>query len=99
MTSHTNTYAQTKGLSPGNATSVASPIQWLRAGFSDFIAAPGTSLLLGLSFSALCALAYAIITAMPLFAAACLTVLLATGPFIAVAAYRIAQHAQCVQLN
>ena len=74
------------------APSVIGPFKWIREGWNDLTGAPLMSALLGGGFTLLCVAAYAAASALPMFAATILTVLLFVGPFIAATAYAIARQ-------
>jgi len=87
MSTYPNVYHQADRLENVLPPTASSPFRWLRAGMRDLIASPATSAALGLTFTALCALAYTVVASLPMFSAAVLVVLLLTAPYIAAAAY------------
>jgi uncharacterized membrane protein len=92
MTTYTTTFRQTTQSDKNQMTTVSSPVYWLRGGWNDITAAPMISLLIGGSFTLLCAVAYAAIAAQPVLTSTVLAVLLLISPFIAATAYFIAQQ-------
>lgn len=92
MTTYTTTFRQTTQSDNNQMTTVSSPVYWLRGGWNDLIAAPMISLLIGGSFTLLCAVAYAAIAAQPVLTTTVLALLLLISPFIAATAYFIAQQ-------
>jgi len=92
MTTYTSTYDEAQRLHSPKTVNAASPFQWLRDGWRDLRAAPTLSALFGLIFTVACVLAYSAASALPLFSAAFLTLLLTVSPFIAAAAYFVARQ-------
>ena len=92
MTTYSTTIRQTTQSDNNQMTTVSSPVYWLRGGWNDLIAAPMISLLVGGSFTLLCAVAYAAIAAQPVLTTTVLAMLLLISPFIAATAYFIAQQ-------
>jgi uncharacterized membrane protein len=68
------------------------PFAWLRAGWRDFAAAPGVSLLYGAIFALACLGLVALTRQLPWFTIAFLTGLLAMGPFLAAGLYTAARQ-------
>lgn len=71
---------------------VGEPFVWLRAGWRDFAAAPGVSLLYGAIFALACLGMVALTLELPWFTIAFLTGLLAMGPFLAAGLYTAARQ-------
>ena len=92
MSTYTTTYKQTTQSDNNQLTTISSPVYWLHSGWNDLIAAPMTSLLVGGSFTLLCAVAYAVVAAQPVITTTVLALLLLISPFIAATAYFIAQQ-------
>ena len=92
MTTFSTTYRQTVQSDNNQTAAVTAPVYWLRDGWKDLTAAPMVSLLVGGSFTLLCAAAYAAVSAQPVLSATVLAVLLLISPFIAATAYFIAQQ-------
>jgi len=92
MTTYTTTYKQTTQSDNNQMTAVSSPVYWLHGGWNDLIAAPMISLLVGGSFTLLCAVAYTAVAAQPALTTTVLALLLLISPFIAATAYFIAQQ-------
>ena len=92
MTTYSSTYKNTLDSNRDTAPTAASPFNWLRDGWNDFVGAPMISIMLGSVFTAVCVAAYAAAAALPVLSGTILSVLLLVSPFIAAAAYFVAQH-------
>ena len=68
------------------------PLRWLREAWRVLMAAPGISASLGITFTALCYLAYTAANALPLFTATFVTLLLVVSPFLAATGYCVAMQ-------
>ncbi len=91
MTTYSSTYRHSMNANHNAAPSAASPFNWLRDGWSDFVDAPALSIMLGSVFTVLCVAAYAAAAALPVISGTLLSLLLLTSPFVAAAAYFVAQ--------
>lgn len=92
MTTYSTTYEQAQRLRGSRTVTAGSPLRWLRYSWKNMTAAPLMSAMFGVLFTGACLLAYAAASALPLFSAAFLTVLLGISPFIAAAAYFVARR-------
>lgn len=90
MTTFTATYPARQPAGERVETRLAEPLTWLRQGWDVLIAAPGVSATLGVTFTAVCLMAYAAAVAMPVFTVTFVTLVLAVSPFLAAAAYSAA---------
>jgi uncharacterized membrane protein len=97
MNTYTSTYSWEKGNYIYSAVGAASPLLWLREGWKDLAATPARSILLGGSFTLLCAAAYAVASALPMFSASLLVLLLLVSPYFAAMAYSIARQREQMQ--
>ena len=92
MANYNTTYDQNPTFDGHKTTAVARPFYWIRAGFSDLVGAPLLSILLGGSFTVLCAVAFGVVNTLPLFSVSVLAMLLIVSPFLAAAAYSVARQ-------
>ena len=92
MHGYTTTYSQLPSIRSSQALTPSSPLDWFKLAWGDAYASPMTSLVLGIAFTALCVLAYAAASAMPVLTTAPLTVLLMVGPYLATAGYFVARQ-------
>lgn len=92
MTTYSPTYKTALDSNRKTAPTAASPFNWLRDGWNDFVGAPAISIMLGSAFTAVCVAAYAAAAALPVLSGTVLSLLLLVSPFIAAAAYYVAQH-------
>ncbi len=70
----------------------AEPLAWLRAGWRDFAASPGPSLLYGVGFALACLAVVGLTRELPWFTLAFLTGLLVIGPVLASGLYAAARQ-------
>ena len=89
---NTRTFQQAEQIDKAGEPSVTSPFYWLRDGWNDLTSAPMMSALVGGSFTGLCVAGYAAASALPMFSATVLTLLLCVSPFIAAIAYSISRQ-------
>jgi len=92
MTNYNTAYDQTLHSDNQKMPVEASPFYWIRAGLSDLASAPLLSILLGGSFTVLCVIAFGVVNAFPMFSVLMLVLLLIVSPFLAAAAYSVAQQ-------
>jgi len=92
MNSYTTTYGDLPSAASSQALTATSSLQWLRLAWNDMLAAPGTSLVLGVAFSGLCAVAYSAAIAMPMLTTLIATLLLAISPYLAATGYFVARQ-------
>ena len=92
MANYNTTYDQTLHSDNPKTSAVTKPFYWLRAGLSDLTSAPLLSILLGGSFTLLCAIALGIVNTLPLFSVTMLAMLLILSPFLAAMAYSVARQ-------
>ena len=92
MTTFSSTYKHDLDLKQQPIPTAASPFNWLRDGWHDFIGSPAVSIMLGSGFTLLCVAAYAAAAALPALSGTVLSVLLLVSPFFAAAAYFVAQQ-------
>ena len=87
MSTINTSYGHWKPVLQEQRRGIFEPLRWIREAWRVLVAAPGVSASLGITFTALCYLAYTAANALPLFSATFLTLLLAVSPFLAAAGY------------